>query len=243
MIECATFLAKGCTNIPLEARTRMMGELLAAAQPKVDYRPMLDANSVMDNEDMFEVLELYIKGCIIAQRNDLLGIAWLRLNDFLGLSNWEISCHVEYTLLPLISSIAEVAPDACSSEVSALCEAAVSHWLDTWADPEVHQLSTNLVCLMVDATIATQQRCLLDARFVLTFRHVWDGADASHVQYHPQDRSGRHRSATPHVALRVAWEAVSSWSCLRHHYAIAPQEMDHNHATTTQLPGEHKLPR
>ncbi|KAI0720050.1 hypothetical protein C8T65DRAFT_568354, partial [Cerioporus squamosus] len=167
LVKCADCISgEGCTGIPAEARNRMIRQLLTTADAKIDYRPMLDSTQVLDNEDLLEVLQLYIKGCMSARCNDLLSAAWRSLKDFSGLSKSDISFHVQFTLFTLISDIAEAASDAYISEVSALCETTVSQWLDTWMDPDVPELDGNGVLVMLEAISASKQTCLLNTRII-----------------------------------------------------------------------------
>ncbi len=167
IVKCVELLSgERCNSVTVGACTRMIGELLTTVSSKVDYRPLLNSLQVLDNEDRLELLQLYIKGCVVAKRNDLLSDVWPRLKDFAGLSNSEISSHTEYTLFPLISDVAEAASDVYASEVSSLIETTVSHWLDTLGTPDVPKLAENMVLVMLEAISASKQTSLLDTRFV-----------------------------------------------------------------------------
>ncbi|TFK79950.1 hypothetical protein K466DRAFT_533441 [Polyporus arcularius HHB13444] len=170
IVKCVELLSgERCNSVTVGACTRMIGELLTTVSSKVDYRPLLNSLHVLDNEDRLELLQLYIKGCVVAKRNDLLSDVWPRLKDFAGLSNSEISSHTEYTLFPLISDVAEAASDVYASEVSSLIETTVSHWLDTLGTPDVPKLAENMVLVMLEAISASKQTSLLDTRIIPIF--------------------------------------------------------------------------
>ncbi|RPD82298.1 hypothetical protein L226DRAFT_22082 [Lentinus tigrinus ALCF2SS1-7] len=118
LAQCVNLLAgEGFTLKHLvDARARITGVLLATVHPNINFRPMLISEEAADNEDLLELLQLYMKGCMAMDRHDLLSLAWPRLRDVSGLSRFEISSHVGHTLFPLISHVAEVAPAAYRPE-------------------------------------------------------------------------------------------------------------------------------